>query len=111
MTKKKTIRCKECLHLKHIGGNGSVVSIYVCGITNLSLFDEMFHPNDKENYDCDFHLAKIQEVLPICMICGKVKTSGTNWEDVVDYFLRSNLSLSHGYCPSCLEKEIKKLSR
>jgi hypothetical protein len=50
-----------------------------------------------------WHLKKIQEVLPICMECGKVKTT-TQWEDVVSYLKTNAMFLSHGYCPACLEK-------
>jgi len=50
-----------------------------------------------------WHLRKLQEVLPICMECGKVKTADATWEDVVDYLQRNALFLSHGYCPDCAE--------
>jgi heme-degrading monooxygenase HmoA len=56
------------------------------------------------------HLANLQDVIPICMICGKVKNSDSKWEDVLSYFQRNNLQLSHGYCPDCGEKEIDKLA-
>lgn len=48
-----------------------------------------------------WHLRKIQEVLPICMECGKVKTTETSWEDVVSYLKKNTMFLSHGYCPEC----------
>jgi len=51
-----------------------------------------------------WHLRKIQEVLPICMGCGKVKTNESSWEDVVLYLKNNALFLSHGYCPECAEK-------
>ncbi len=51
----------------------------------------------------NWHLKKIQEVLPICMECGKVKTT-SQWEDVLSYLKENALFLSHGYCPDCLEK-------
>lgn len=51
-----------------------------------------------------WHLRKIQEVLPICMGCGKVKTNDSSWEDVVQYLKNNALFLSHGYCPECAEK-------
>ena len=49
-----------------------------------------------------WHLRKIQEVLPICMECGKVKTGDAKWEAVVDYLKANTLFLSHGYCPDCI---------
>ena len=51
-----------------------------------------------------WHLRKIQEVLPICMECGKVNTSDSSWEDVVTFLKNNSLFLSHGYCPDCGEK-------
>ncbi len=50
-----------------------------------------------------WHLRKIQEVLPICTVCGRVKTGDSSWEQVVDYLKRNSLFLSHGLCPDCLE--------
>jgi len=52
-----------------------------------------------------WHLRKIQEVLPICMACGKVKTSASSWEDVVSFLKNNSMFLSHGYCPDC-EKRV-----
>jgi hypothetical protein len=55
-----------------------------------------------------WHLRKLQEVLPICMECGKVKTADATWEDVVEYLQRNALFLSHGYCPDCAEAMMEK---
>jgi hypothetical protein len=38
-----------------------------------------------------WYLEKIQEVLPICMFFGKVKTGEAQWQDVVGY-----LNNAHG---------------
>jgi heme-degrading monooxygenase HmoA len=57
------------------------------------------------------HLIKLQEVIPICMTCGKVKNTESKWEDVAAYFHRNNLLLSHGYCPDCCEIEMAKLDQ
>lgn len=51
-----------------------------------------------------WHLKKIQEVLPICMDCGRVKTGEASWESVVDYLKKNSLFLSHGYCPECADR-------
>ena len=48
-----------------------------------------------------WHLRKIQETLPICMFCGKVKTGDATWEGVVEYLKANCLFLSHGCCPDC----------
>jgi hypothetical protein len=48
-----------------------------------------------------WHLKKIQEVLPICMYCHKVKSAANHWEDVAEYLNKNSLFLSHGLCPAC----------
>jgi response regulator RpfG family c-di-GMP phosphodiesterase len=65
-----------------------------------------------EQLDKSFwHLKKIQEVLPICMECGKVKTADSSWEDVVDFLKKNSLFLSHGYCPECEDKMLKQFEK
>jgi hypothetical protein len=54
--------------------------------------------------DSFWHLRKIQEVLPLCMSCGKVKADGDRWEKLTDFLRRNSLLVSHGYCPECFEK-------
>jgi len=51
-----------------------------------------------------WHLRKIQEVLPVCMECGRVKASDAGWDTVVEYFRKNSLMVSHGYCPDCAVK-------
>ena len=48
-----------------------------------------------------WHLRKLGEVLPICVECGKVKTSESSWDEVVDFLKKNSDFLSHGYCPAC----------
>ncbi len=54
-----------------------------------------------------WHLRKIQETLPICMTCGKVKTGESRWDTVVDYLRNNSLFLSHGFCPACFEEQLR----
>ena len=61
--------------------------------------------------DSFWHLQKIQEVLPICMECGKVKTTDSSWEDVVSFLKNHSLFLSHGYCPECAKKITAKYEK
>ena len=56
-----------------------------------------------------WHLRKLQEVLPICMECGKVK-AGVGWQNVVEYLKNNALFLSHGYCPECTAELMTKWS-
>lgn len=54
------------------------------------------------------HLRKIQEIIPICMRCGKIKTSDCCWQSVVDYLQEHELYVSHGYCPSCRDTVMRE---
>lgn len=65
-----------------------------------------------EQLDKSFwHLKKIQEVLPICMECGKVKTTDSSWEDVVSFLKKNSMFLSHGYCPECADRLISRYKK
>lgn len=46
-------------------------------------------------------LRRIQEVVPVCMKCGKVKGADAAWQTLIDYLRSNRVFLSHGYCPSC----------
>lgn len=50
-----------------------------------------------------WHLQKLQEVLPLCMRCGKVKTDEGQWQTLVEYLKENEILLSHAYCPTCTE--------
>jgi DNA-directed RNA polymerase subunit RPC12/RpoP len=54
-----------------------------------------------------WHIKKSQDVLPVCMECGRVK-AGEEWEDVIKYLSENALRLSHGYCPECIERILSK---
>jgi hypothetical protein len=58
-----------------------------------------------------WHIQKIQEVLPICMECGKVKNAQARWEDVAKYLSRHFDMFSHGYCPECLKRVMGDLDK
>jgi heme-degrading monooxygenase HmoA len=58
-----------------------------------------------------WHLRKIQEVLPICLECGKVKTGEESWQTVVEYLRANSEFLSHGYCPDCGRRAIQSLEQ
>ena len=55
-----------------------------------------------------WHIRKIQEVLPVCMECGKVKSDESGWESVADYLWENEILVSHGYCPGCAAAVMRK---
>ncbi len=56
-------------------------------------------------------LAKVHELenlLPICSYCKKVRSDGDYWEQVERYFTeRTTVRFSHGICPSCYEEKVE----
>jgi len=55
-----------------------------------------------------WHLKRIQEHLPVCMECGKIKVDSSRWASLVDYLKANDILVSHGCCPDCArELEIR----
>jgi PAS domain S-box-containing protein len=49
----------------------------------------------------------LQQILPICSYCRRVRDDADYWQTVEDYLARSTKTMfSHGICPSCFETEI-----
>lgn len=55
-----------------------------------------------------WHLEKMQEVLPLCMRCGKVKTDEARWQTLVEYLKENEILLSHAYCPTCTDLVVQE---
>ena len=58
-----------------------------------------------------WHIRRIEELLPTCLDCGKVKTEDGTWRGV-QQFLMANATrpfLSHGYCPVCIATHLANL--
>ena len=49
-------------------------------------------------------------LLPICAHCKKIRDDKGYWSEVEKYITNhSDAIFTHGYCPECFDKEIKKL--
>jgi hypothetical protein len=57
-----------------------------------------------------WHVRKMQEYLPICMQCGKVKASETTWTDAATFLQKQASFLTHGCCPSCADRFLADLA-
>ena len=68
----------------------------------LAMTAERLERTLEELHSSYWHLKRLQEVLPICLECGKVRTGDHAWDDVISYFRANALFLSHTYCPDCL---------
>lgn len=58
-----------------------------------------------------WHLRKIQEHLPVCSMCKKIKTghADSDWTDLLAYMTDHARVLTHGLCPECFEKQMAEL--
>jgi PleD family two-component response regulator len=55
-------------------------------------------------------IRTLQEIVPICSCCKKVRDDKGFWRQVEDYVTRhTGARFSHSYCPSCFEKEKAKI--
>ena len=59
---------------------------------------------------CTAEIRQLQEMIPICTYCRKVRDEHDYWDMVESYIQKETGSrFSHGACPECLEKELKQL--
>jgi hypothetical protein len=49
----------------------------------------------------------LQEILPICSYCKKIRDDENYWQSVEGYISqRTNATFSHSICPACYENEV-----
>lgn len=58
-----------------------------------------------------WHLKKIQEAIPVCMQCSRIKGSESGWQSLMDYLRENEIFMSHGYCPSCAREVLREEDR
>lgn len=53
---------------------------------------------------------ELSEMLPICASCKKIRDDNGYWSQVEEYLSKkTDIKFSHGLCPTCYEKENKKI--
>jgi sigma-B regulation protein RsbU (phosphoserine phosphatase) len=57
-------------------------------------------------------IHELQELVPICSYCKKVRDDSNYWHQVENYVsARTGVQFSHGICPQCYPKVIAELER
>lgn len=60
-----------------------------------------------------WNIQKIQEFLPACCVCNKVRTApdqeGAVWKSLSAFLAENGLLMSHGYCPECETKVLSEI--
>lgn len=60
---------------------------------------------------CTAEIRQLQELIPICTYCHKVRDEHDYWDLVETYIQKETGSrFSHGACPQCYDKEIERLT-
>jgi DNA-binding response OmpR family regulator len=57
-----------------------------------------------------FHrqIGALQELLPICMYCKKIRKDPVYWESVETFFnTRTGADFTHSLCPDCYQEKVK----
>lgn len=55
-------------------------------------------------------IKTLSGMLPICASCKKIRDDKGYWNSVEDYIRQhSDANFTHGICPECYEKELKKI--
>jgi hypothetical protein len=76
---------------------------------------EMQHDLAGRIRELQYAMAKIhelQELIPICSYCKKIRDDGNYWQQVENYIsTRTGVQFSLGVCPQCYSKVIAELER
>ena len=55
-------------------------------------------------------ITRLQQILPICAGCKKIRDEEDAWKDVVEYVTEhTDVLFSHGYCSECADKVMAQL--
>lgn len=58
-----------------------------------------------------WHLRKIQEFLPVCAYCKRIKfgEGDADWGDLLDFLSGHAEYFTHGLCPECFEEQMAQI--
>ena len=89
-------------------GRGLIISMLI--ITALLQLILRQLSEDKEHLrEAIKQINDLRTVIPICMTCKKIRNEKGEWYRVEDYIARRDtVTLTHGLCPECLEREKEK---
>ena len=55
-------------------------------------------------------IKRLEGMLSVCMTCKKIRAAGSDWQQFERYIgEHTDAVFSHGYCPECLEREMRNL--
>ena len=86
---------------------GQIDSLSLLRAFRYALERKKFYAQEKLVQELQDALAKVQtleELLPICASCKRIRDDQGYWSDVEKYFhAHCHLNFTHGICPDCME--------
>lgn len=94
----------------------AVLGVSLAGVSlisvSLAMFNRRLKRAEREKAKTIDELKKalaeiktLQEMLPICASCKKIRNDGGYWENVESYIAKhTSTEFSHGICPECFQK-------
>jgi len=90
---------------------GEVLALAVIGhdITERKKVEEALKEEHRRLQQALDEVRTLRGIVPICAHCKKIRDDKGYWNQVEQYISdHTEARFSHGICPSCLEKEIRK---
>ncbi len=79
-------------------------------ITEIKRADEVRETLVRELQAALAEVQELQEILPICSYCKKIRNDEHYWESVDTYLsAHTNTRFSHGICPACYQSKVEPL--
>lgn len=90
--------------------SGNILGFYYSRLLHLSRRTQYFALSNqkilnKKLEQANTDIKTLEEIIPICCSCKKIRNDKGYWEQVERYFMRhTDSQFSHGICPDCVKK-------
>jgi PAS domain-containing protein len=90
--------------------NGNITEIYALITASIFMYNDMqLVILSIEDIN---ELAELRKMIPICSVCKRVHDDKNAWLRIESYLKEHwDIEFSHGLCPECYKKEIKKINK
>jgi len=104
----------ESRALEQIGAiNNELINLQREAVKKNLLLEKLKRELDERVAELEATLSRVKQlegIIPICAYCKNIRDDQDVWRKVEKYInVHPEAQFSHGICPDCLEKEIKKM--
>jgi hypothetical protein len=93
--------------------NNELINLQRESVKKNLLLEKLKRELDERIAELEATLARVKQlegIIPICAYCKKIRDDQDGWHGLEKYITEHSEALfSHGICPDCFEKEMKKL--